>query len=242
MGQGFLSGGAGARPVFTYWDSEDVSGISEQIDHWRGSFTGYEVVTPQDARALLVARSPEYLEAFDRIRIAACRSDISRLLALDAFGGLYVDSHCRLDDLGGVASGFDRLEARDMVVSTRWAPNFKKVMPHNSILWSRPGGRIVNLLLDRALANLGKKLQDEDRVGFEPYHVWSITGPGVLWQELFDTEADAGVLKPEWADVVATVFEAENPISRHIYTGYREPGSHWSERQKVERLFGPPRI
>lgn len=226
--------------IFTYWDSEDTSAVADQAAHWRAAFAAYEVVTPAAARGLLAVRAPQHLEAFDRIRIPACRSDIARLLALSARGGLYVDSHCRLDDANGVRSRLARLEACDMIVSTRWAPNFRKIMPHNSILWSRPEGLAVSRLLDLALANLAVKMEREDRFGFEPYHVWDITGPGVLWRELFDIAADDGALIPLWADRIDTVFETANPVTRHIFTGYRGPGDHWSERQKVERLFSEP--
>ena len=225
--------------IFTYWDAEDLSPVAAQAAEWREAFANYRVMTPGQARALLAIRSRRHLDAFDRTRIPACRSDIARLLGLAVHGGLYVDSHCRLDDAEEVRRRLDQLATCDMIVSTRWAPNFGKVMPHNSILWSRPQGAAVDRLLDLALDNLAARLEREDRVGFEPYHVWDITGPGVFWRELFDATADDGVLKPGWAACVDTVFETDNPVTRHIHTGYREPGSHWSERQKAEPLFSP---
>jgi len=225
-------------PVFTYWDDDDLDVIGPQVDAARAIFPDYFVVTREAARALLSERSPQYLEAFDRIAIAACRSDIARLLALDHHGGLYIDAHCRIDDVSGVMRQMARLEQKDIVVSTRYAPNFRQIMPHNSIVWSRAGGGVVNQLLDQALANLQRKYTQEQVVGFEAYHVWDITGPGVFWRALFDTESVDGALLANGIDRVATVFETSNPITRHAFMGYRQPGRHWSERQASECLFG----
>ena len=223
-------------PVFTYWDG-DAAAIAEQVGHWRAQFPGYRVVTRDQARALLAARSPQALEAFDRIALPACRSDLARLLWLEAHGGLYVDAHCAILDAAAIRGQSGRLNEHEAVVSTRWAPNFGKVMPHNSILWSRPGAPVTTRLLDIALGNLVAKAEQERRRGHEPYHVWDLTGPGVLWRELFDTDAADGRLVEVWQGRIGTVFEADNPVRRHVFTGYRAPGQHWSERQRSERLF-----
>lgn len=225
------------RQTFTYWDSDDFDPIAGHLDQWRSCFPSHAVLTRSEARLLLLDRSPRYLEAFDRIALPACRSDIARLLALEASGGLYVDAHCAVVDHDGVLARLALLEALDLVVSTRFAPNFAKVMPHNSIVWSRPRAAAVTRLLDKALANLATKADRERRKGFEPYHVWDLTGPGVFWRELFEVETADGRLQPEWADTVATVFEADNPVRRHVFIDHRKPGDHWSERQDSECLF-----
>ncbi len=224
-------------PVFTYWDDDDFSAIAPQVGACQAVYTDYCVVTREAARALLSERSPQYLEVFDRIAIPACRSDVARLLALARYGGLYIDAHCRIDDASGVMSQMARLDQSDIVVSTRYAPNFRQIMPHNSIVWSRPRGSVVSQLLDRALDNLSHKYAQERESGFEPYHVWDLTGPGVFWRALFDTTASDGALRPDCTGRVATVFETSNPITRHVFMGYRAPGRHWSERQASERLF-----
>lgn len=225
-------------PVFTYWDDDDLDVIGPQVDAARAIFPDYFVVTREAARALLSERSPQYLEAFDRIAIAACRSDIARLLALDHHGGLYIDAHCRIDDVSGVMRQMARLEQNDIVVSTRYAPSFRQIMPYNGIIWSRAGRSVVSQLLDQALNSLWLKFERESAVGFEPYHIWNLTGPGVFWHTLFDTEDSKGRLLPGWRERVVTLFESDSPIARHAFMGYRAPGRHWSERQSSELLFG----
>lgn len=225
-------------PVFTYWDDDKADVIAAQVEACRASFANYSILTRKAARALLYTRSPAHLEAFDGIAIPACRSDIARLLGLWRSGGLYIDAHCRIDDASEVMRWMAMLKQWDMVVSTRYAPNFSQVMPHNSIIWSRPNGATVSRLLDLALENLAQKYARERAVGFEPYHVWDITGPGVFWREIFDVAAADGRLLPNYAGCVAIVHETDNPITRHIYMGYRGYGRHWSERQTCERLFG----
>lgn len=227
--------------TFTYWDSDDLGAISAHLEHWRGYFPAHSVVTRDAARRLLAHRSPRHLETFDRIAIPACRSDIARLLQLEAEGGLYVDAHCAVLDPDGILARHRLLDDVDLVVSTRHAPNFARIMPHNSIVWCRPGAPVVSRLLDKALENLAAKAEREQIQGFEPYHVWDLTGPGVFWRELFDVEATEGELKADWDSKVAAIFEPDNPIRRHVFVGYRGPGDHWSERQRSECLFNTPR-
>lgn len=223
--------------TFTYWDDDDVSPIAGHLAHWREHFPEHAVLTRKEARQLLERRAPQFLEVFDRIALPACRSDIARLLKLEAAGGLYVDAHCSILDPRGIATWHQRLDHVDLVVSTRHAPKFAQIMPHNSIIWAKLGTRVLARLIESALGNLADKAAAEMACGFEPYHVWALTGPGVFWEELFDTSATDGQLTPSWARSVDTIFETDNPIRRHHYTSYRQPGSHWSERQNAEPLF-----
>lgn len=224
-------------PTFTYWDEDDISPIREHIEHWQAAFPAHHVLTRQDARRILKELAPEKVQLFDSVRIPACRSDIARLLGLYVYGGLYVDSHCQIDDVERVHVLLERDMSTEIVVSTRWAPNFKKIMPYNGTIAAHKDSRIVRLLLDRALANASLKYSREREHGFEPYHVWGLTGPGVLWEELFVTERDDGVLQTPFLNCVALQFEDGHPVRRHVFMSYRNPGLHWSERQKSELLF-----
>lgn len=222
--------------IFTYWDGDPES-IAEHIAHWRAVFPTYRVVGREEARALMAARYPAALPVFDRIRIPACRSDIARLLALQAYGGLYVDAHCAIVDRYAISENISRLTMNEMIVSTRDAPKFGKILPYNGIVWARRAAPLVGVLLDVAVENLLGKWRRERDYGFEPYHIWALTGPGVLWDTLFDDEAVDGSLKPEIRPRVGSIFETESPIARYVFTSYRGPGVHWSERQMTERLF-----
>lgn len=223
--------------VFTYWDEDDLTDLTDHLAHWRSILPDYAVRTRAVAREALAAFSPYSLTLFDRIRLPACRSDIARLALLERHGGLYVDAHTRVRDPAGLDQLVTAPSATQVVVSTRYAPKFDQIMPHNSMIWARPGSAVIAELLDTALANLRDKAARERSVGHEPYHVWSLSGPGVMWGALFDTQARDGRLKSSRADAVSTIFESDNPVDRHHFIGYRRPGAHWSERQTSERLF-----
>lgn len=225
---------------FTYWDSDDAGPITEHLAHWRAQFPLHAVVTRREARRLLEQRAPQHLEMFDRIAIPACRSDLARLLLLEAQGGLYVDAHCGIADAPGVQALINRLNDADLVLGTRYAPRFEKIMPYNGVLVARRGSPVLGQLIADALENLSAKFMAEQQSGFEPYHVWDISGPGVLWRRLFETDATDGRLKSEWSGRVDTVFETGHPVARHAFLSYRAPGAHWSERQVSERLFPAP--
>ena len=223
--------------VFTYWDEDDLTDLTDHLAHWRSILPDYAVRTRAVAREALAAFSPDSLTLFDRIRLPACRSDIARLALLERHGGLYVDAHTRVRDPAGLDQLVTAPSATQVVVSTRYAPKFDQIMPHNSILWARPRTRTLAQLIDTALANLAEKASAEQARGFEPYHVWALTGPGVFWRGLFDTQSTDGRLACATQAQVCTVFEKDNPVRRHVFTGYRSPGRHWSERQWSERLF-----
>lgn len=227
-------------PLFTYWDQADQGVLAPHIAHWRETFPDYAVMGPDDARAILAEIAPDAPPLFDRIRLPACRADVARLAGLWRHGGLYVDASARIADESGLRRLLDRQPAIDTVISTRWAPKFEKIMPHNSMIWSRADSPVMRRLLDDALANLRLHDEQEATEGFRPYHVWSLTGPGVMWDALFDTDAADGRLLPRWRDAVVTVFETDNPVERHQFNAYRgDPAAHWSARQEHELLFTP---
>ncbi|MDE2238697.1 MAG: hypothetical protein KGJ73_02060, partial [Rhodospirillales bacterium] len=75
---------------------------------------------------------------------------------------------------------------------------------------------------------------------YVPYGLHSLTGTGVFVQTFFDTSPPPPRLKSEHKDQIGIVMlETNSSHGFHIYQyyGYREPGQHWSERQKSERLF-----
>ena len=223
--------------TFTWWDSEDIAVLDEHVANWRLSFPDHRVLGPAEAREALSLLDHDAVSLFDRIRIPACRSDLARLALLFRDGGLYVDAHCRVDDASAVIERFEQLDAAEIIVTTRWAPHYRKVMPHNSFIWARPNSGVIRLLLEVALERVGTQAALEAEIGFLPYHVWSLSGPGVFWDMLFDTDAHDGQLLPPWVGRVEAFREETQPITRHIFTQYRGPGTHWSERQKHEVLF-----
>lgn len=229
---------AECRPTFTYWDSCPEE-CDDHLAHWRSCFPNHQVFGPEDAVAALSRSVGDFSKLFESIRIPACRSDVARLALLYVHGGLYVDAHCGISQLSGINAVFDRLNEREVVVCTRWAPRFGKIMPFNGVLWARPGSQLLRSILVEVLDRLEARRSDERRLGFHAYHIWDLSGPGVIWRQLFDVSSYDGSLLPSYIKRVYTLFEDVNPVQRYVFTSYRRSGTHWSERQEKELLFRP---
>jgi hypothetical protein len=94
-----------------------------------------------------------------------------------------------------------------------------------------------------AFRNLNEHWQRERRTKEHvPYDIWTMTGPGLLEHTICIPPPAMwelpGGLRPALAGKVHFVQEGPDaPIVRYRHHSYSLPGTHWSERQKVERLF-----
>ena len=77
--------------------------------------------------------------------------------------------------------------------------------------------------------------------GYQPYDIWSLTGPGNLADTLLvDADGPISEVKPEYLARIRFLQEGTGePISRYVHKSYRIPEMHWSVRQQHELLFEP---
>ena len=107
-----------------------------------------------------------------------------------------------------------------------------------------PGGvtrRFWKRLIDCAFDHLSQQKDAESAAfGYVHYTLWGIAGTWILLKCFFDLSLKPNDIKPEFKDEslcrhLATA--AEPGFEVYKYYGYRQPGEHWSERQKTECLF-----
>jgi mannosyltransferase OCH1-like enzyme len=79
---------------------------------------------------------PTYLEAYQNIRIPACRSDIARLVALHEWGGLYVDCHCGIRDAKRIGQLLGFLDSMELIVFTENPMGRLKSRPADHEHWN----------------------------------------------------------------------------------------------------------
>ena len=94
---------------------ERIDPIRQGIAAWRAHFPDFRVIGDADIEPLIVRHFPRYLEAYRRIQIPSCRANLARLLALHAWGGLYVDCHCGLRDPHYTRRLLDSLDAFELI-------------------------------------------------------------------------------------------------------------------------------
>jgi Glycosyltransferase sugar-binding region containing DXD motif len=245
----FASPEGGFLGVFCYWTTDVAPHRYEMpIDAmraWRRQVGEFTVFDDEAVETALLAWGTEALETFRKIRIPACRSDLARLALLFQHGGVYVDAHCG----PGRAEALDELmrqaAEQELVVFDESFDDgeYRNTCIINGILGGRAGSAVLAGLVGRALENLGvqRRLEAEAGGAMVPYSIDKLTGPWMIWHELYQRASVGADLKPEFASRVAIwPYQAEasaRPVVTDRFGAHRTQDSHWSVRQKVEMLF-----
>ncbi|MEO7177393.1 MAG: hypothetical protein ABIW83_00975 [Allosphingosinicella sp.] len=215
---------------------------------WRDAHPTYRVYSDADVLPFLEQWGGGAAELFQSIRIPACRSDVARLVLLFCHGGLYVDAHCGPGDPHSLERLLAEIAARDLVLfdeSSEWS-QYRYTGLFNGVLGARAGLPVIERLIGRALRNLAAQRRAEQRARGAPtdYCIYKLTGPWILWHELFRRRGTDGQLKRAYRDRV-TIWpvrhkRADEAIHMFRHNRYRRRGAHWSERQLTEPLFVLP--
>lgn len=221
---------------FMFWTGTALT-EPEAYGVWRERYPRFALFKDEDVLPLLDCDL--HRELYKKIRLPACKSDIARLALLREHGGLYVDSHIGPSSGEALAETLSHLAQHDLILfSEGWSPVFNFT---NGVLAARRRAPVFDLLIDMAFENLiaHKKRQDETREHVK-YHVFELTGSQIMVRTMFEHVDGAWGLKRDYRDKVQFhVMESSGSAGflPYRYQSYRKPGQHWSERQRVERLF-----
>lgn len=234
---------------FSYWDGADHHPLRNFAEAWKVILPEHRIIGPDDAATLITyyfGSSPQYLDAFAAMRIPAAKSDIARYLALYRFGGLYMDVHFGYRDPAAVREFLASAATYDAMlvnVVASMSPRLDtQVRVINGLIICKPEHPLLLAAAKTALENASVKKDRETKVGYEPYNIFTMTGPGLLNEIFFDdafTQESVKIPRLK-AEALATRIENEEavPIRRNIFkASYSRPGSHWSVRQNQELLF-----
>jgi len=233
--------------IFAFWDRKDRAPIEDFHDHWKSIFTNFKIYTDEEVVEMLYNRFPRYVKYYKNINIPAAKSDIARLVILYEKGGLYIDCHCGCKNYEGLVSLLGELSVCSVSLvdnamrGSNRPPGSLRII--NSVIFSKANQRFILLALIRALRNIRSQWNKQKCGDSFGYNIWSLTGP-LLYHMLicddFRLDSFSGFsyenIRNKFKDIVI-MEEASLPISRNCFHGYREPGQHWSERQKIEPLF-----
>jgi Glycosyltransferase sugar-binding region containing DXD motif len=226
--------------ISAYWDDVDRANIREFIEVWSNFSPTFRVFGHDDILPLIAKYFPVYVAIFDAIRIPAAKADVARLILLYEFGGLYVDCHCGIRDKADTSRLLFSLVEREAVfIDRRLAQEPRPPDEHfliNSIMLSQPKSKLILMIARQALANLECHREFERLSGHIPYHIGSLTGPGLL-TSLVLRPLNNREIRSDYRERVSIVREEISPIERNRHRTYGEPGQHWSVRQRSELLF-----
>jgi hypothetical protein len=228
--------------IFTYWTSPKLyEPPSAKV--WRALYPSFRVFGDRDITTLL---DPSQLDLYDRITLPACKSDVARLVLLREYGGLYVDAHAGPAQGERLAETLDALSSVELVLFCRAYMKKSPEETHlmNGAIAGRRQSPHMSQLIDCAFDHLKQQDAAESAASaYVDYNLWSIAGTWILLKCFFNLSIRPNSLKPEFDDTILVrhLASAEEPgFQVYKHYGYREPGAHWSERQKTERPFWQP--
>jgi len=227
--------------IFTYWTNANIA-EPPSASAWRALYPGFRVFDDSIVLELIESDFLRYL--YQRIVLPAAKSDFARLVLLNKFGGLYVDAHTGPSSPERLAETFDRLSFHEMVVyGKKWemktATDFNLM---NTVVLARANSSLMQILIDKVSSNLAEQYERERKTaGYSPYSLHHITGTQVIIKAFFESGSWPPSLDKAFDPKIKVLFmPSADSEGFHIYQfyNYRTPGSHWSEREKTERLFG----
>ena len=211
------------------------------IAHWRQYFPNFRVLSDYDIVPLVDAYFPQYMALYHEIRIPAAKADLARLLACYKWGGLYIDCHCAIRDIHGLKELIQQLRRIELIFVDRTL-EFAPRLPGehyliNSIILSRPGSELFSFIASRAFKNLEWQRNQERQHGFVQYDISSMSGPYLITSMVFEPGSVNREIRSDFSRCIYIIAEESAPVIRGRYRPQSVPGSHWSERQRIEQLF-----
>jgi hypothetical protein len=226
--------------LFSYWTSPTLD-EPPSAEAWRAKYPDFRFFRDDDVRPLL---SPERLNLYDRITLPACKSDVARLVLLREYGGLYVDAHAGPTQGERLAETLDALSSFELTLFCRAYEKKSRNEIHlmNGAIAGRRRSELLDRLIDCAFDHLTQQsVAEAAAAGYVRYSLWGIAGTWILLKCFFDLSVEPHEIKPEFRKTILVRHLAtaeESGFEVYKYYGYREPGQHWSQREKTERLFG----
>ncbi len=238
--------------IISYWSEPAERGKKhkpiraiEASSEWSARSNRYRIFTDRDVLPLMASFDRDLPLLFKRIRIPACKSDLARLVLLQAYGGLYVDAHVSPGDDRALRKVIEDLDCSEMIVfdnefEHRYEGDFHLM---NSVMGAKRGSNLILQLIRSATANLRSHFALERSSAVHiPYNIFILTGAWDIFLNLFNTAERPFKLLPQFVDRVQIRRHGKQqdifPFHLHKnYSLYSESGLHWSERQVHERLF-----
>lgn len=225
--------------LFMYWENAELK-KPPAASAWKALYPKFKVFNDSDVVPLLPR---DLVPIYKAIALPSAKSDLARLLLLKRYGGFYVDAHVGPMAPAHLLETLDDLSSHNLIVFGKgWLIKKKTDFDlMNGVLAARKDAVELDMLIDIVVTNLkehwSKEAATADHV---PYDLFSLSGTYTIVQSFFDDTGPRPVLKESMKNRVHVHFMPNNVRSGFEMAGYytyREPGRHWSERQKHERLF-----
>ncbi|MBB2206254.1 glycosyltransferase [Gluconacetobacter takamatsuzukensis] len=224
--------------LFTYWSHPEIPHPHSKAE-WDKYFPGFKVFTDRDVIPLI--KNKKLKTIYNSITIPAAKSDISRIILLLEYGGMYVDAHTGIAEREPhlLPATLEKLSTYDILLFGKgWERNDDEVINvMNTVIAGRSNSFLLKAILKKIFLNLERHYEKENMTSdYVPYDVFDLTGTQTIMDTLF-CKTD---IFYEYRNMVKLItMEHASSAGFEIYKHYtyREDGKHWSELQKTKRLF-----
>ena len=230
--------------IFTYWEGP-VEKIQPTVDDWEGVGLPFCVYNDSAVMPILLNRyGPQLARFYQLINIPSCKSDIARFALLEEFGGVYVDSHTGPGNIVSLLKAVGKLKTFELVLFEK--DNEARAAGRGSlvtgVLMSRAKAPIIRTIIEAIQRELEAHYEAETKSDeFVAYNIFAMVGAWRVFVTLWELRQEPYKIKEKYnSDICLKLLvndPKKSPFVLYKHYQYREPGLHWSERQKVETLF-----
>ena len=237
------------KNIFFYWYNKDNIPIEfiDNINLLKNNYKDFNVELINDDKINLIPEIneifPDLLTYYNKLNIYAARSDISRLILLYFFGGIYLDTHIshnfNSEDYNFYKL-FEKYKQYDFVIAKTGGNTF-----NCSSIFSKPK---CNLLYDIIL-NIKESLKRHYELEINStehinYDILILTGSSNFYRvlefyKITNNDNEHITNSEPFKKYNTAVYCCSDYLNYYTVNFYYNHGNnrHWSEIQKVEPLF-----
>lgn len=230
------------KKIFFYWSEKTIpEEILKNVENYKLLNPDFDVqIVGDDSEILINAfkKFPELYKIYKKIRIPACKSDVVRIVLLRHYGGIYID--CATTLTKSLEELYDTLKNKDIVISF----NVKSYDYSTRILMCKKFSGYMKSVLDVVISNLtelyAKETCSQQHID---YNILMLTGTGPFYKTFnrLDYLPDIKSINADNNKLIG-YLDDESPYFKHYNCCLNHHHNanfhlHWSERQKVEKLF-----
>ena len=230
------------KNIFFYWSENIIpEDILNNVKNYRLLNPDFNVqIIGEDSELLINAfkKYPEIYEIYKKIRIPACKSDVARIILLRNYGGIYID--CNTTIKKPLENLYNTIKHKDIVIGI----NLKTRDYSTRILMSRKFSGHMKTILDIMYDNLNNLyIKENSTKEHIEYNILMLTGTGPFYKAFNRLEylPDITCINLDNNKSIGYLDDASDYFKHYgcctDFHHNKNSHLHWSERQKVEKLF-----
>ena len=238
------------KNIFFYWDysTSIPRQFIDNINSFKNNYNDFTIEIINDDKINSISELdsifPNLLMLYNKLNIYAAKSDLARLVYLYFYGGIYLDTHIEhifKYDGNNFYKLFNKYELFDFVIARDDSGTF-----NCSSIISKPRCNLLHDVIKNINCNLNNHYNLEKTSDLHiKYDILSLTGSANFYiflefYKLTNEMNKSDIINSEkFKNYNTAFFSYTNYLNYYkvYYEFNHENAKHWSEQQKVKRLF-----